>query len=81
MSGALGKVSFDNGGAFIRETRREVEAYLSSKRTRVPARRLYAKAPIALGLMAVVVGVPRVRQPGPRAAACSRSSASSPGRC
>ena len=52
MSGALGKVSFDNGGAFIRETRREVEAYLSSKRTRVSgALRLYAKAPVALGLM------------------------------
>ncbi len=44
------KVSFDNGGAFIRETRREVEAYLSSGRTRSPAPPGSTKAPIALGL-------------------------------
>jgi linoleoyl-CoA desaturase len=48
------KVSFDNGGEFIRETRREVEQYLASRRVRVVGRlSLYAKTGIALGLMLV----------------------------
>ncbi len=53
MKTAVGKVAFENGGVFIRETRREVEAYLSRGHTRLTgAIRLYVKAPIALGLMA-----------------------------
>ena len=45
------KLSFDNGGEFIRQTRREVEEYLSVRRTRVRGRvELYAK-----GVVAVVV--------------------------
>ncbi len=63
MSGALGKVSFDNGGAFIRETRREVEAVppRASARGSAGALRLYAKAPVALGLIAALVGGARAR--------------------
>jgi len=48
------KVTFESGGAFLRDTRSEVEAYLASGRTRVSGKaRLYAKAPIALGLIGV----------------------------
>jgi linoleoyl-CoA desaturase len=51
MSTPAPKVTFENGGAFIRETRSEVEAYLASRPTRVRgALQLYAKAPVALGL-------------------------------
>jgi linoleoyl-CoA desaturase len=47
------KVTFENGGAFIRDTRREVEAYLAGRGTQARgAVRLYAKAPVALGLTA-----------------------------
>ena len=47
------KLAFDNGGAFIQETRREVEQYLSKGSTRVKgAVQLYAKAPVALALTA-----------------------------
>jgi linoleoyl-CoA desaturase len=54
MSVAASKVAFDNGGAFIKDTRREVEQYLSRRRTRLKgAILLYAKAPIALALTAV----------------------------
>jgi linoleoyl-CoA desaturase len=54
LSGATAKVAFDNGGAFIQDTRREVEQYLARPRTRVTgAIRLYAKAPVALALTAV----------------------------
>ena len=54
MTGAgTSKVAFASGGSFIRDTRREVEAYLADAGTR---RRglieLYAKAPLGLGLMA-----------------------------
>jgi linoleoyl-CoA desaturase len=50
---AVGKIAFENGGAFIHDTRREVEEYLSRGRTRLRgAIRLYAKAPIAAGLLA-----------------------------
>ena len=48
------KVSFDNGGEFIRETRREVELYLQSRWTRVRGYlQLYSKTVVAFGLMAV----------------------------
>ena len=51
MKAAAPKVAFDNGGAFIADTRREVEQYLARGRTRVKgAVQLYAKAPIALAL-------------------------------
>ena len=54
MAGAAPKLAFDNGGAFIRETRAEVEAYLARGSTRLRgAILLYAKAPIALALTAV----------------------------
>lgn len=59
------KVAFDNGGAFIRDTRREVEAYLARGRTRVRgALLLYAKAPVALGLTAVSWAVLVFVRPG-----------------
>jgi linoleoyl-CoA desaturase len=51
MTAAASKLAFDNGGAFIHDTRREVEQYLSLGRTRLKgAALLYAKAPIALAL-------------------------------
>jgi linoleoyl-CoA desaturase len=51
---AAPKVAFESGGQFIRETRREVEAYLADGRTRRWGyARLYAKTPLALGLIAV----------------------------
>ena len=51
MTAAASKLAFDNGGAFIHDTRREVEQYLSRGRTRLKgAVQLYAKAPIALAL-------------------------------
>jgi hypothetical protein len=47
------KLSFDNGGDFILETRREVEAYLASRRTRVAGHlQLYAKTVVAFALWA-----------------------------
>ncbi len=46
------KLSFESGGAFIAETRRDVERYLSSRGTRFRGRvELYAKAVVALGLI------------------------------
>lgn len=46
------KVSFDNGGEFIRETRREVEQYLRPRWTRLRGRlQLYVKTVAAFGLM------------------------------
>ncbi len=48
------KISFESGGDFIRETRREVEAYLASPSTRRAGyARLYAKVPVAIGLTAI----------------------------
>ena len=42
------KVSFDNGGEFIRETRRDVARYLESRRTRLSGHlQLYAKTIVA----------------------------------
>jgi linoleoyl-CoA desaturase len=53
MSAPTPKVTFEKGGAFIRDTRSEVEAYLAGRGTRARgAVRLYAKAPVALGLTA-----------------------------
>jgi linoleoyl-CoA desaturase len=57
-------VSFDNGGAFMVDTRREVEAYLRSGRTRLSGRlHLYAKSVAAFTLWAgcwttIVLGRP-----------------------
>jgi linoleoyl-CoA desaturase len=48
------RVSFENGGAFVREVRGEVELYLGSRGTRVRGRlQLYAKTAVALPLLAV----------------------------
>ena len=59
------KLAFDNGGAFIQDTRREVEQYLSRGRTRLRgAIQLYAKAPIALALTAVSWSALMFLQPG-----------------
>jgi linoleoyl-CoA desaturase len=47
------KLSFEQGGAFIAETRREVELYLASRRTRAWGRaQLYAKTFVAFVLVA-----------------------------
>ena len=65
MKPAAPKLAFDNGGAFIQETRREVEQYLSRGSTRVKgAVMLYAKAPIALALTAVSWSVLIFAHPG-----------------
>jgi hypothetical protein len=46
------KVTFQTGGAFLRDTRVEVERLLSAPQARLRAtRRLYFKAPIAVGLI------------------------------
>ena len=64
------RVTFDNGGAFIEETRRDVEQYLALGRTRIKgALSLYAKAPIALGLTVVSWCVLMFTGPGPALAA------------
>jgi linoleoyl-CoA desaturase len=48
------RLSFDNGGAFAVETRREVEQYLADERVEALGRkRLHAKAFVAFGLAAV----------------------------
>ena len=48
------RISFESGGDFIRETRREVEAYLADGSTRRAGYvRLYAKAVVAIGLVAL----------------------------
>jgi linoleoyl-CoA desaturase len=65
MTSVAAKVAFENGGAFIAETRRDVDAYLSRGHTRLAgAIRLYAKAPVALGLIAVSWGVLVFGRPG-----------------
>ncbi len=65
MKAAATKLAFDNGGAFIQDTRREVEQYLSRGSTRIKgAVLLYAKAPIALALTAVSWSVLIFVQPG-----------------
>ena len=48
MLTSVPKLSFDTGGEFIRQTRREVDAYLSDPRTRARGRaELYAKGVVA----------------------------------
>jgi linoleoyl-CoA desaturase len=47
------KLAFETGGEFMRDTRREVELYLSSRRTRLHGRaQLYIKAVVAFTLLA-----------------------------
>ena len=47
------KLSFEQGGAFIAETRREVDLYLASRRTRAWGRaQLYAKTFVAFAIVA-----------------------------
>ncbi len=47
------RVSFRSSGDFLRETKQEVDAYLQEPRTRrIGKLKLYAKAPVAVGLMA-----------------------------
>jgi linoleoyl-CoA desaturase len=49
---AAQKLVFESGGEFIRETRQDVQAYLSDVRTRRAGHlKLYAKAPLAIGLL------------------------------
>src|SRR5437868_14143683 len=53
MSAVARKLSFDKGGDFIVETRREVEAYLASRRIRVRGGlQLYAKTIVAFAVWA-----------------------------
>jgi linoleoyl-CoA desaturase len=47
------RISFESGGDFMRETRREVEAYLASAPTRRANLSLHVKAPIAIGLIVI----------------------------
>jgi linoleoyl-CoA desaturase len=62
---ASAKVTFESGGAFVRDTRREVEAYLAQGRIRAYGRiRLYAKAPVALGITAAAWSVLVLAHPG-----------------
>jgi hypothetical protein len=59
------KLSFETGGDFMVETRRDVEAYLGSRRTVVWGRvRLYAKAPVAFALLATSWAVLIFARPG-----------------
>ena len=54
MAAEPARISFESGGEFIRETRREVEAYLARGSTRRAGYvKLYAKVPVAVGLIAV----------------------------
>lgn len=65
MAAAARKLAFDNGGAFIQETRRDVEQYLARRGTRTRgAVQLYVKAPVALLLTAVSWSVLIFVQPG-----------------
>ena len=65
MKAAAPKLAFDNGGAFIQDTRREVEQYLARGSTRIKgAVMLYIKAPIALALTAISYAVLIFVQPG-----------------
>ena len=65
MKAAASKLAFDNGGAFILDTRREVEQYLARGSTRIRgAVLLYVKAPIALALTVVSWTALMFFQPG-----------------
>ncbi|HET7046472.1 MAG TPA: acyl-CoA desaturase [Gaiellaceae bacterium] len=62
---AAQKLSFDNGGAFMRETRRDVERYLSQPGVRARAQRhLYAKAALSVALSALCWSVLMFASPG-----------------
>ena len=53
MDTAARKLSFDNGGEFIADTRREVELYLASRGTRLKGHlNLYAKTVVAFAIWA-----------------------------
>jgi linoleoyl-CoA desaturase len=53
VSVARAKLSFENGGEFFRETRREVELYLGSRRVRLRGRaQLYGKTVVAFSVFA-----------------------------
>jgi linoleoyl-CoA desaturase len=65
MTSATQKLSFDNGGDFIRATRADVERYLQSGRTRARgAIRLYAKGVVAFTVMAGSWSVLMFADPG-----------------
>ena len=54
MNATVQKLSFATGGDFMADTRREVDLYLRSRRTRVRGRlRLYAKTLVALAIAIV----------------------------
>ena len=78
MKAAAPKLAFDNGGAFIQDTRREVEQYLARGSTRLKgAIHLYAKAPIALALTAISWSVLIFATPGPWSECCASSGSCS----
>ena len=81
MSASPQKLSFDTGGAFIRDTRRDVEQYLADRRVRAGGRRrLHAKAILALGLAAGCWAMLMLGAPGVAfGLACSRASWSAQG--
>jgi len=65
LSAVAAKLSFEKGGDFILETRREVELYLASRRIRVRARlQLYAKTVVAFTVWAASWAVLIVVRPG-----------------
>ena len=83
MQAAAPKLAFDNGGAFIRETRargRAVPLARAARRLK-GAMLLYAKAPIALALTAVSWSVLIFVQPGARRRAALPRRARRSGRC
>jgi linoleoyl-CoA desaturase len=60
------KPTFESGGAFITETRRDVEEYLSSGRTRIRGRvQLYAKGVVAFAVMLASWAVVMLADPRP----------------
>ena len=69
MASGADKLTFGNGGAFMQETRCEVEQYLARGRTRLKGSLLlFAKAPVAIGLTAASWTVLVFGQPGVAAA-------------
>jgi linoleoyl-CoA desaturase len=65
LSSVAAKLSFEKGGDFILETRREVELYLASSRIRMRARlQLYAKTVVAFAIWAASWWVLIVVRPG-----------------
>jgi len=62
---ASAKLTFESGGTFLRDTRKDAEAYLAQSRVRARGRvRLYAKALVSLGMMAAGWSVLIFAQPG-----------------